>query len=193
MTVEEAHEFFKPVPVVARKLQTLLDVGLGYIRLGQSATTLSGGEAQRVKLSLELSQARHRPHALHPRRADHRPALPRHRAAAESAAPPARPGQHGRGHRAQPRRDQDRRLDHRPGSGRRRRRRRRSSRRARRSRCAKSNGKLYRQISGAAAETGCRQKVTLHNTGWRRKSHGQAESRRARTGKCRTYAHARSG
>ena len=56
MTVEEAHEFFKAVPVVARKLQTLLDVGLGYIRLGQSATTLSGGEAQRVKLSLELSK-----------------------------------------------------------------------------------------------------------------------------------------
>jgi len=56
MTVEEAHVFFKPVPVVARKLQTLLDVGLGYIRLGQSATTLSGGEAQRVKLSLELSK-----------------------------------------------------------------------------------------------------------------------------------------
>jgi excinuclease ABC subunit A len=56
MTVETAHEFFKPVPVVARKLQTLLDVGLGYIRLGQSATTLSGGEAQRVKLSLELSK-----------------------------------------------------------------------------------------------------------------------------------------
>ena len=56
MTVEHAHEFFKAVPVVARKLQTLLDVGLGYIRLGQSATTLSGGEAQRVKLSLELSK-----------------------------------------------------------------------------------------------------------------------------------------
>ena len=56
MTVEEAHEFFKPVPVIARKLQTLLDVGLGYIKLGQSATTLSGGEAQRVKLSLELSK-----------------------------------------------------------------------------------------------------------------------------------------
>ncbi len=56
MTVEDAFEFFKPVPVVARKLQTLLDVGLGYIRLGQSATTLSGGEAQRVKLSLELSK-----------------------------------------------------------------------------------------------------------------------------------------
>ena len=56
MTVEYAYEFFKPVPIVARKLATLLDVGLGYIRLGQSATTLSGGEAQRVKLSLELSK-----------------------------------------------------------------------------------------------------------------------------------------
>ncbi len=56
MTVEQAYEFFKPVPIVARKLQTLLDVGLGYITLGQSATTLSGGEAQRVKLSLELSK-----------------------------------------------------------------------------------------------------------------------------------------
>jgi excinuclease ABC subunit A len=56
MTVENAYEFFTPVPVVARKLQTLLEVGLGYITLGQSATTLSGGEAQRVKLSLELSK-----------------------------------------------------------------------------------------------------------------------------------------
>lgn len=56
MTVENAYTFFESVPVVARKLQTLLNVGLGYITLGQSATTLSGGEAQRVKLSLELSK-----------------------------------------------------------------------------------------------------------------------------------------
>jgi len=56
MTVENACIFFDAVPVIARKLQTLLDVGLGYIKLGQSATTLSGGEAQRVKLSLELSK-----------------------------------------------------------------------------------------------------------------------------------------
>ena len=56
MTVEQAYAFFEPVPSVARKLQTLLDVGLGYITLGQSATTLSGGEAQRVKLALELSK-----------------------------------------------------------------------------------------------------------------------------------------
>ncbi len=56
LTVEHAAEFFSAVPVIARKLHTLLDVGLGYITLGQSATTLSGGEAQRVKLSLELSK-----------------------------------------------------------------------------------------------------------------------------------------
>ncbi|MCB1854418.1 MAG: excinuclease ABC subunit UvrA [Halieaceae bacterium] len=56
MTVEDALEFFEPVPAIARKLQTLMDVGLSYIRLGQAATTLSGGEAQRVKLSRELSK-----------------------------------------------------------------------------------------------------------------------------------------
>jgi excinuclease ABC subunit A len=56
MTIEQAHEFFEAVPTVKRKLKTLLDVGLGYVKLGQSATTLSGGEAQRVKLSLELSK-----------------------------------------------------------------------------------------------------------------------------------------
>ena len=56
MTVEDALVFFEPVPAIARKLQTLMDVGLSYIRLGQAATTLSGGEAQRVKLSRELSK-----------------------------------------------------------------------------------------------------------------------------------------
>ncbi len=56
LTVESAAEFFKAVPTIARKLHTLLDVGLSYIKLGQAATTLSGGEAQRVKLALELSK-----------------------------------------------------------------------------------------------------------------------------------------
>ncbi|AYH45516.1 excinuclease ABC subunit UvrA [Azoarcus sp. DN11] len=56
LTVENALDFFRAVPAIARKLETLMDVGLGYIRLGQSATTLSGGEAQRVKLALELSK-----------------------------------------------------------------------------------------------------------------------------------------
>ncbi|MCD9529952.1 excinuclease ABC subunit UvrA [Photobacterium carnosum] len=56
LTVEDAHQFFEPVPAIARKLKTLIDVGLSYIRLGQAATTLSGGEAQRVKLAKELSK-----------------------------------------------------------------------------------------------------------------------------------------
>jgi excinuclease ABC subunit A len=56
LTVEQALTYFEAVPSVARKLHTLMDVGLSYVRLGQSATTLSGGEAQRVKLSLELSK-----------------------------------------------------------------------------------------------------------------------------------------
>ncbi|HYR24466.1 MAG TPA: excinuclease ABC subunit UvrA [Aquabacterium sp.] len=56
LTVEQALDFFSAVPTIARKLQTLMDVGLGYVRLGQAATTLSGGEAQRVKLALELSK-----------------------------------------------------------------------------------------------------------------------------------------
>jgi excinuclease ABC subunit A len=56
MTIEEAAEFFAPIPKIARKMDTLLSVGLGYVKLGQSALTLSGGEAQRVKLALELSK-----------------------------------------------------------------------------------------------------------------------------------------
>ena len=56
MTIEEGHEFFINIPQISRKLKTLLDVGLGYMKIGQPATTLSGGEAQRVKLSRELSK-----------------------------------------------------------------------------------------------------------------------------------------
>ena len=56
MTIEEAYEFFKNIPSLKRKLGTLLDVGLGYVKLGQPATTLSGGEAQRIKLATELSK-----------------------------------------------------------------------------------------------------------------------------------------
>jgi excinuclease ABC subunit A len=56
MTVEEALRFFKPLPKIARKLQTLYDVGLGYVKIGQPSTQLSGGEAQRVKLATELSR-----------------------------------------------------------------------------------------------------------------------------------------
>lgn len=56
MTIEDAVDFFRPIPKIFRKLETLLDVGLGYIRMGQPATTLSGGEAQRIKLAAELSK-----------------------------------------------------------------------------------------------------------------------------------------
>jgi excinuclease ABC subunit A len=56
MTVEEAADFFKNIPIVSHKLQTLMDVGLGYIKLGQSSTTLSGGESQRIKITRELSK-----------------------------------------------------------------------------------------------------------------------------------------
>ena len=72
MPVEEALAFFEHIPAIRRRLATLDDVGLGYIRLGQPATTLSGGEAQRIKLATELSKIATGPHALHPRRADDR-------------------------------------------------------------------------------------------------------------------------
>ena len=123
MTVEEGAEFFRAVPSIRDKLETLARVGLGYIHIGQQATTLSGGEAQRIKLSKELSKPGDGPHALHPRRADDRPALPRRGQAARGAARAGRGRQHGGRHRAQPRGHQDRRLDHRPRTRRRRRRR----------------------------------------------------------------------
>ena len=74
MTVEEAVVFFANQPKIARKLQTLLDVGLGYVTLGQSATTLSGGEAQRVKLANELARRGTGKTVYIRRRADHRSA-----------------------------------------------------------------------------------------------------------------------
>ena len=92
MTVEEARRVLRRGAADPDKLVTLQQVGLGYIKIGQPATTLSGGEAQRVKLAKELSRARHRPHALHPRRADHRPALRGREQAARGAARAGRRG-----------------------------------------------------------------------------------------------------
>ena len=120
MTVEEALKFFDAVPSIKNKLQTLFDVGMGYIHLGQPATTLSGGEAQRVKLATELSKRATGQDLLHPRRADHRPPLRRRGAPPQRAVTAGREREHRRRHRAQPRRHQDGGLGDRPRPGRRR-------------------------------------------------------------------------
>ena len=110
MPIEEAAEFFAAVPAISRFMTTLTEVGLGYVRLGQPATTLSGGEAQRVKLASELQRALQRPHGLRPGRADDGAALRGHPPPARRRAGPGRQGQQRPGHRAQPRRHQVRRL-----------------------------------------------------------------------------------
>ena len=152
MTVEEAADLFKAVPSIRDKLETLKRVGLGYIHVGQQATTLSGGEAQRVKLSQRAVAPRHRAHALYSRRADHRAPLPRCSEATRRAARAGRPGQHGDRHRAQSRSDQDRRLDRRLRPRRRRRRRPRGrgrhARGDRRQPC-----KLYRAVPQAGVRS----------------------------------------
>ncbi len=149
MTVEEGIELFQAVPSIRKVLETLARVGLDYIHIGQQATTLSGGEAQRVKLAKELSQARHRADAVYSGRADHRAALPRRGEALGGAARARGRGQHRGGDRAQSRGDQDRRLDHRSRPRRRRRRRRdRGGRRAR------GRGKGEAELHGRVSEGG---------------------------------------
>ena len=90
LTVREALTFFASSPKVLRRLQVLDEIGLGYLRLGQPATTLSGGEAQRIKIAAHLSSHGGERAALHPRRADDRPALRRHREAAGGVPEAAR-------------------------------------------------------------------------------------------------------
>ena len=145
LTVSDALDFFSAQRRIAERLELLNDVGLGYIHLGQAATTLSGGEAQRVKLATELAKRDSGPHALHPRRAHHRPALRGRPAPARGAAPPRGQGQQRHRHRAQPRRHQD------GGLGRRPRPRRRRGRRAdRRRRHARGRGERVQAASPAS-------------------------------------------
>jgi excinuclease ABC subunit A len=125
MTIDEAIRFFLQEDRLGQALWHLQQVGLGYLRLGQPAPTLSGGEAQRIKIARELAQGARqgRQEALHPRRAHHGPASRRHQEAPAGVGRPGGRRPHGAADRAQPGRDQDRRLDRGPGPRRRARRR----------------------------------------------------------------------
>ena len=115
--VADALPVLENIPQIKQKLQTLVDVGLGYIHLGQSAVTLSGGEAQRIKLARELSKRQTGKTLVSAGRADDRAALRRRQQVARGAAPADRPGEQHHHHRAQYGRDPQRRLDHRPRPG----------------------------------------------------------------------------
>jgi hypothetical protein len=115
MTVSQACEFLENIPKLRQKLETLREVGLGYVKLGQSATTLSGGEAQRVKLSKELAKKATGRTVYILDEPDHRPALRRHRPAAAGAGAPGRRGEQRHRDRTQPGCDQGSRLDPRSG------------------------------------------------------------------------------
>ena len=120
MSVEEGVTFFASEPAVSKKIEVLNDLGLGYLTLGQSATTLSGGEAQRIKIATELSKLqRSQAHGLHFGRADDRPAPGGRREAVGVLEPAGGRGAHGDGDRASPGCDQDGGLRDRSGPRRR--------------------------------------------------------------------------
>ena len=150
MTVDEATDFFKAVPRIRQVLETLQRVGPRLHPCRPAGDHAVGRRGAAREARQGAVQARHRAHALHSRRADHRPALPRRREAARGAARAGRERQHRGGDRAQSRSDQDRRLDHRSRPRRRRRR-----RRDRRGRHARGGGEgeaqLYRGVSEAGA------------------------------------------
>jgi excinuclease ABC subunit A len=117
MPIEEAAGFFEAIPAIHRHLKTLVDVGLGYVRLGPAGADPVRWRGAAGQARQRAAEALHRPDRLRARRADHGPALRGHPQAAAGARGPGRQGQHGHRHRAQPRRDQDGRLDHRHGPG----------------------------------------------------------------------------
>ena len=167
MTVEDALAFFSAVPAIARKLQTLMDVGLSYITPGPERDHAVRRRSAARQAVAGTVQARYRQDSVHPGRADHRPALPRHRAVAGGAAPPARSRQHHRGHRAQSGCHQDRRLDHRPGPRGRQRRRRGWWRPARRRRWRERRRSYTGQFLAQVLEPSTRQNVAETRIGLR--------------------------
>ena len=163
MTVEDAVDFFKAVPGIRDKMAMLAEVGLGYIQVGQPATTLSGGEAQRVKIEQGALPPRHRKNFVYPGRTNHRPPLRGRPQTPRSPPPPRRHRQQRGRDRTQPRRHQDRRLGDRPGAGRR-----RQWRGDRRRGPARGDGsgtqKLYGAISGAAARKSLNETVRFQRS-----------------------------
>ena len=169
MPIEEAVDFFAAIPAISRHLTTLMEVGprLRPARPARHHAVRRGGPARQA--GQRAAEAQHRQHGLRARRADHGPALRGHPQAARRALQPGRQGQHGAGDRAQPRRDQDRRLDRRHGSGR------RQPRRHRRGRGHPGGrrgprGQLHRRVPRAAAASGSRNSQETHS-GRRTKVH----------------------